>query len=134
HAVAGLPMHVRFTVPSCVPASPHESAGANFGPEEIARALAWPETVGLGELMNFPGVLAGNEEIAARLDAAAGRLVDGHAPGVRGRALQACAGAGPRSDHESTTLEEAREKLRAGLMVLIREGSTEHNLLELLPL
>src|SRR5436190_2734443 len=96
--------------------------------------LAWPETAGLGELMNFPGVLAGDEVIAAKLRVSAGRRRDGHAPGVRGAALQAYAASGPASDHESTTLDEAREKLRAGLMIMIREGSSEHNLHELLPL
>ena len=133
-AARGLPLDVRFTVPSCVPASPHESPGAVFGVGEIERALAWPETVGLGELMNFPGVLAGEEEIAAKLAVSAGWRRDGHAPGLSGAALQAYAGAGPGSDHESTALAEAREKLRAGLMIMIREGSTEHNLRDLLPL
>ena len=133
-AAAALPLRVAFTVPSCVPASAHESPGADFGVAEIAQALAWPEAVGLGELMDFPGVLGGDPGIAAKLAAAAGRRQDGHAPGLRGAALQAYAGAGPGSDHESTELAEAREKLRAGLMVMIREGSSEHNLRELLPL
>jgi adenine deaminase len=133
-AVRGLPLHVRFTVPSCVPASPHESPGAVFGPAEIAEALSWPETVGLGELMNFPGVLAGVDDIAAKLSVSANRRHDGHAPGLGGAALQAYAGSGIDSDHESTKLGEARDKLRAGLMVMIREGSTEHNLHDLLPL
>lgn len=133
-AAAGLPVHIRFTVPSCVPASPHESPGAAFGVDEVAQALAWPETVALGELMNFPGVLAGDEEIGAKLSASHGRRRDGHAPLVRGPALQAYAGSGVGSDHESTSLAEAREKLRAGLMVMIREGSSEHNLRDLLPL
>lgn len=133
-AAQDLPLHVRWTVPSCVPASANESPGAVLGPAELATALAWPETVGLGELMNFPGVLSGDADIAAKLAAASGRRQDGHAPGLRGPALQAYAGAGPVSDHESTSIEEAHEKLRAGLMILIREGSTEHNLRELLPL
>ncbi len=133
-AAADLPLKVAFTVPSCVPASDHESPGAEFGIDEITEALTWPETVGLGELMNFPGVLAGDDDIAAKLSVSDGRRRDGHAPGLRGAALQAYAGAGVGSDHESTHLEEAREKLRAGLMVMIREGSSEHNLLDLLPL
>ena len=132
-AVRGLPLHVRFTVPSCVPASDHESPGARLEPAEIAEALAWPESVGLGELMNFPGVLAGAGEIAAKLSVSRGRR-DGHAPGLRGASLQAYVGSGIDSDHESTARDEAREKLRAGLMIMIREGSTEHNLHELLPL
>lgn len=132
-AARGLPLHVRITVPSCVPASEHESSGARLEAAEIAQALAWPESVGLGELMNFPGVLRGDDAIAAKLAVAPGRR-DGHAPALRGAALQAYAGSGIDSDHESTNLHEAREKLRAGLMIMIREGSTERNLHELLPL
>jgi adenine deaminase len=130
----GLPFHLRFTAPSCVPASEHESPGARFGVDEIAEVLSWPETVGLGELMNFPGVVAGDPEIAAKLRVSAGRRRDGHAPGLRDSAMQAYAGSGIGSDHESTTLAEARAKLRAGLMIMIREGSSEHNLHDLLPL
>ncbi len=133
-ATASLPLHVAFTAPSCVPASPMESPGANFDLAEIAEMLSWPETVALGELMNFPGVLAADHGLATKVGLSVGRRRDGHAPGVHGHALQAYAGAGPGSDHESTALEEAREKLRAGLMVMIREGSSEHNLLDLLPL
>lgn len=133
-AARGLPLHLRFTAPSCVPASQHESPGARFGVDEIAEVLSWPETVGLGELMNFPGVVAGDPDIAAKLRISAGRRRDGHSPGLRNSAMQAYAGSGIGSDHESTTLEEARSKLRAGLMIMIREGSSEHNLHDLLPL
>lgn len=129
-----LPLGVHFTVPSCVPASPRESAGAVMTAELIAEALTDPSTVGLGEMMNFPGVLAGDPDIFAKLTAATGRRKDGHAPGVRGRSLDAYALSGMTSDHESTELEEGREKLRRGFMLMIREGSTEHNLRELLPL
>ncbi len=135
-AAQSLPMRVAFTVPSCVPASPHESPGVTLGPDAVAEALAWPKVAGLGEMMNFPGLLAGDADIAAKLTSAANRHLrrDGHAPGLRGDALQAYAGAGPTSDHESTSLDEAQDKLRAGLMVMIREGSTEQNLQDLLPL
>src|SRR5829696_6634626 len=133
-AARGLPLGIYFTVPSCVPASPWESAGAEFGPAEMAEVLKWPECVGLGELMNFPGVLAGDEDIARKLAVSAGRRRDGHAPGLRGPELQAYVGAGPGSDHESTTLVEAWEKLRAGQMVMIREGSSARNMAALLPL
>ncbi len=132
-AAAELPLRVAFTVPSCVPASPHESSGAVLDAEEIAAALAWSESIGLGELMNFPGVLAGDPDLFAKVAAAVCRR-DGHAPGLRGPALQAYAGAGPGSDHESTELAEAQAKLSAGLMIMIREGSSEHNLRDLLPL
>ena len=133
-AARGLPLGVFFTTPSCVPASAWESPGAEFGPAEMAEMLGWPECVGLGELMNFPGVLAGDDDIAAKLAVSAGGRRDGHAPGLSGPALQAYVGAGPGSDHESTTLGEAREKLRAGQMVMIREGSSARNMAALLPM
>lgn len=130
----GLPMGIFFTAPSCVPASPWESPGATFGPEEIAAVLAWDECVGLGELMNFPSVLSGDDEIADRLAISRGRRRDGHAPGLRGNDLHAYVGSGPGSDHESSTLDEAWAKLRAGQMVMIREGSSARNLDALLPI
>jgi adenine deaminase len=133
-AARGLPLGVFFTVPSCVPASHWESPGATFGPEEMATMLAWPESVGLGELMNFPGVLAGDDDIAAKLAVSAGRRRDGHAPGLRGAGLQAYVGSGPGSDHESAALDEAWEKLRAGQMVMIRDASSARNLPALLPI
>ncbi len=133
-AARDLPMRVAFTVPSCVPASPFESSGVTLGPDAVVEALTWPEVVGLGEMMDFPGLLAGDADIGAKLASAHHLRRDGHAPGLRGDALQAYAGAGPTSDHESTSIEEARDKLRAGLMVMIREGSTEQNLHDLLPL
>ncbi|HEV2527385.1 MAG TPA: adenine deaminase [Thermomicrobiales bacterium] len=131
---ADLPIRVAFTVPSCVPASPNESPGTVLGPDAVAEALSWPGVVGLGEMMNFPGLLAGDAEIGRKLASAGHLRRDGHAPGLHGDALHAYAAAGPTSDHESTELAEARDKLRAGLMVMIREGSSERNLLDLLPL
>ena len=133
-AARDLPLGVFFTVPSCVPASRWESPGATFGPDEIAAMLAWPESVGLGELMNFPGVLSGDDDIAAKLAVSAGRRRDGHAPGLRGAGLQSYAGSGPSSDHEASRLDEAWDKLRAGQMVMIRDGSAARNLPALLPL
>lgn len=132
-ASAALPLGVFFTIPSCVPASPHESAGAVMDAAAIREGLALPNAVALGEMMNFPGVLAGDTEIYEKLSLPARRR-DGHAPGLRGHRLNAYIASGMGSDHESTRLEEAREKLRRGLRIMIREGSTEHNLLELLPL
>lgn len=133
-AAADLPLHVRWTVPSCVPASPAESPGYELTPGEIATAIAWEDSHALGELMNYPGVLAGDATIGAKLAISAGMIRDGHSPGVRGNQLQAYAGSGIGSDHESTTAEEALDKLRSGLLVVIREGSSEHNLHELLPI
>ncbi|MDP8908768.1 MAG: adenine deaminase [Chloroflexota bacterium] len=133
-AAQGLPLRVAFTAPSCVPASEHESPGADFGVAEIATMLSWSETVGLGEMMDFSGVLAGSDGVAAKLAASGGRRRDGHAPKLSGATLQAYVGSGMGSDHESTELQEAREKLRAGLMLMLREGSSEKNVRDLLPL
>src|SRR5262245_17643620 len=83
-AAGGLPLGVFFTVPSCVPASQWESPGAEFGPAELDAILSWPECVGLGELMSYPGVVAGDDDIAAKLAVSTGRRRDGHAPGLRG--------------------------------------------------
>lgn len=133
-AANGLPLHVRFTAPSCVPASSQESPGAELEAEQIAEMLSWPETVGLGELMNVAGACSGDNIIAGKLRAAWGRRKDGHAPGVTGRRLQTYLQSGVTSDHESTELEEAREKLANGLFIMIRQGTTERNLEALLPL
>ena len=133
-ATAGLPMHIRFTAPSCVPASPQESPGAELNAEAIAEMLTWPETVGLGELMNVAGACSGDPSIGWKLQAAHGRRKDGHAPQVTGRRLQAYLQSGVTSDHESTELDEAREKLANGLFIMIRQGTSERNLDALLPL
>lgn len=131
-----LPLSSFFTMPSCVPASQSETAGATFGPDEIAEGLAIPEVIGLGELMAYPSAIDGVPDVLARVIAAeeAHRPIDGHVPGVRGVDLQAYVAAGPRSDHESVTRDEAMEKLRRGMSIMIREGSTERNLDALLPL
>jgi adenine deaminase len=129
----GLPLGGHFTVPSCVPASPHETAGAALSAADIAAGLANPAAVGLGEMMNFPGVLAGEPDIYAKIQAAHGRR-DGHAPGLRGRTVDGYVLSGMSSDHEATTLDEGRDKLRRGLMLMLREGSSAHNMLALLPL
>ncbi len=133
-ATAGLPLHVRFTAPSCVPASFNESPGATFDADQIAEMLAWPETVGLGELMNVAGTFSGDRVIGDKLRVAWGRRKDGHAPGVRGLRLQTYLQTGVTSDHESTELDEAREKLALGLFIMIRQGTSERNLDALLPL
>jgi adenine deaminase len=133
-AAAGLPLELRLMVASCVPATDLETSGATLGPQDIAQALALPGAVGLGEMMNFPGVIAGHDACLDKIDAVGARPVDGHAPGLGGQALNAYLAAGPRSDHETTRLEEGREKLRRGMYLMIREGTTEKNLEELLPL
>ena len=133
-AASALPLQVRFTAPSSVPASPFEHPGATFDTEEIAEMLDWPETVGLGEFMNVPGLVAAESSIGNTLWASRHSLRDGHAPGLRGGPLQAYIGSGIVADHESVSLEEAREKLELGMFLYLREGSSEKNLVELLPL
>jgi len=131
---ARLPLDVFLMAPSCVPATGLETSGAALEPKDIARALRWPNTLGLGELMNFPGVLAGDAHCLDKTRVVGDRIIDGHAPGLTGKGLNAYLAAGPRSDHESTRLEEGRDKLRRGMRLMIREGTTEKNLEELLPL
>ncbi len=125
-----LPLDVWIGVPSCVPASPLETSGARLGPEEIASFLDDPRVVGVAEVMDFPGVLAAREEVLRKvlLAETARKVPDGHAPLMRGAALQAYLGAGILSDHETTGAEEALEKLRAGCFLMVREGSTSRNL------
>jgi len=129
-----LPLDMKFMAPSCVPATPLETSGAILGADDIKKLLARDDVLGLGEMMNYPGVLAGIPEVIAKIAAARGRIVDGHAPGVRGRDLDAYIAAGIMSDHECTELEEAEEKLSKGMHIMIREGSSEKNLERLLPL
>ena len=133
-AAEPLPFELYLMAPSCVPASPLETAGAVLGPDEVAEALRLDRAIGLGELMDFPGAIDGLPRVIDKLRPAGDRLIDGHAPGLTGHALNAYIAAGPQSDHESTMLEEGREKLRRGMYLMIREGTTEKNLEQLLPL
>jgi adenine deaminase len=130
----GLPLEVFFMASSCVPASAFESPRRALTPGDLEGLLRLRRVLGLAEMMNFPGVIAGSRGELEKLGLAGAGHVDGHAPGVLGRALQAYAAAGIRSDHEATTLEEGRERLRAGMWVLIREASGARNLDALLPL
>ncbi len=130
---------VYFTAPSCVPTLNDlsvETPGAKLDSETLALLANMPSVVGLGEMMNVPGVLDGDAEVIEKIDRflSVGKVVDGHAPGLSGHALNAYIASGISSDHESTVLEEAREKLRRGMYVMIREGTSEHNLEALLPL
>ncbi len=129
-----LPLDLYLMAPSCVPATHLETSGARLDPEDIRRVLRWRECIGLGEVMNFPGVINRDEAMLNKIDFAEGKVIDGHAPGVSGKDLNAYIAAGIRSDHESVALEEAREKLARGMRVMIREGSAEKNLEALLPL
>ena len=129
-----LPLELFLMAPSCVPATRLETSGASLTPADIGQILKWRGCVGLGEVMNFPGVLNGDEDMLSKINLARGKIIDGHAPGVSGRELTAYIAAGIYSDHESVSLGEAREKLRQGMWVMIRQGSSEKNLEALLPL
>ncbi len=134
-AARAVPLDVYVMVSSCVPASPFESGGATVGAEDIAAFLREePQAIGLAEMMDFTGVVSGDAGALAKIEAAAGRHVDGHAPGLTGAALNAYLAAGVRSDHECTTYDEALEKRRLGMWIMIREGSAARNLEALLPL
>ena len=129
-----LPLELFLMAPSCVPATHLETSGASLGTEEIRQLLRWRGVIGLGEVMNFPGVLSGDEAVLSKINLARGKVVDGHAPAVTGKNLTAYIAAGIYSDHESVSIKEAEEKLRQGMFIMIREGSSEKNLDALLPL
>lgn len=135
-ASEGLPLDCLFMAPSCVPASSLETSGARLGPGEVGEVLEWDRILGLAEVMDFPGVVAGKREPIRKIRIARdrGRPVDGHAPELSGPALCAYLSAGIETDHECVGLEEAREKLRLGMRIMIREGSQAKNLETLLPL
>ena len=131
---ADLPLDVFVMASSCVPASRFESPHRPFTTGDIESLLRRHRTIGVAEMMNFPGVIAGSESEVAKLQTGLTDHVDGHAPGVRGPALNAYIAAGIRSDHEATTFEEALEKRRLGMWVMLREASIARNLRDLLPL
>ena len=135
-ATENLPVDVFFCVPSCVPASPFDENGAHITSREVAEYIKNERVVGLAEMMNFPATIAADGEIIKMIATAenAGRAVDGHAPGLSGKALNAYISAGIGSDHECTTLDEALEKLSLGQYIMIRQGTAGRNLKALLPL
>ena len=133
-ASEGLPLRVYVMAPSCVPATHMETAGAELTAADIETLWQQERVIGLAEMMNYPGVLFRVPAVLAKIRAAQGRPIDGHAPGLRGLDLNAYIAAGVRSDHECTDLDEARAKLRRGMHILIREGTTARNLHALLPL
>ncbi len=129
-------MPIAFGVPSCVPATAFETSGGRLDASAVARLLADERLGYLAEMMNWPGVRAGDPEVAAKIAAAraAGKPVDGHAPGLRGDDAARYAAAGITTDHECFTLDEAREKARVGMKILLREGSAARNLEALWPI
>ncbi len=129
-----LPLRVFIMFPSCVPATPFETSGASLGPRDMEPFRDHERVLGLAEMMNFPGVLMEDPEVMAKLEVFKDKIKDGHAPGLSGKDLCAYVHAGITSDHECTTIEEAREKLQMGMRIMIREGSAAKNLDALLPL
>ncbi len=131
-----LPMHVYFAIPSCVPATPFDESGAELFAADIDELYDDPSVVGLAEMMNYPGVLFGDEAVHAKIRGALahGKGVDGHAPFLSGHDLDRYVGAGIQSDHECSNLEEAKEKLRKGQWIMIRQGTAARNLHDLMGL
>ena len=127
-------MDIRVQLSSCVPSTEMETAGARIEAADLAALADHPRTLGLAEFMNFPGVIHRDPGVMAKLEAFRGRHIDGHAPLLLGRDLDAYIAAGIRTEHEATTADEAREKLRKGMRVLIREGSVSKDLEALAPL
>jgi len=131
-----VPFTFAFGAPSCVPATPFETAGAVLDAAAVDRLLAQDDVRYLSEVMNYPGVIDRDPELMTKIKSANchGKPVDGHAPGLRGDGVEAYASAGVQTDHECVTIEEAREKLAAGMNILIREGSAAKNFDALIPL
>lgn len=130
-----VPLKIHFMVPSCVPATPFEDSGAVLDADEIEELLREPGILGLGEMMNAPGVVDCVPEVLEKICAArnAGKPADGHAPGLSSLALNAYCAAGIRTDHECSTKSEVLERLENGMYVLLRQGSAAQNLREILP-
>ncbi|HEX2526139.1 MAG TPA: adenine deaminase [Geminicoccus sp.] len=126
-AATTLVMSLKVNLPSCVPASELETAGARLEVDDLLPLAAHPSALGLAEMMNFPGVIEADLHLLRKLAAFADKPIDGHAPLLMGEALDAYLCGGPRTDHECTILEEAREKLEKGMIVLMREGSVTRN-------
>ncbi len=131
---AKLPLDFHFMAPSCVPATNLETSGAVIDISALEDILKKPGVIGLGEMMNYPGVLNKDDNVLKKLEMFQGHIIDGHAPGLGGKDLSAYISAGIYSDHECVTLEEAREKLAKGMYIMMREGSSEKNLESLVPL
>ena len=130
----GVPLNVFIMLPSCVPATHMETSGATLKANDLEPLFKEPWAIGLAEMMNFPGVLFRNPDVLKKIEMAKGKRIDGHAPMVSGKKLYAYLTAGIRSDHECTTPKEAKEKLKNGMWIMIREGTTARNLRSLIPL
>lgn len=127
-------MDIKVQLSSCVPSTTMETAGAQLGVDDLVPYIDHPAVIGLAEVMNYPGVIHKDPDAMTKLNAFRGRHIDGHAPLVRGLDLNAYIAAGIRTEHEATTIEEAKEKLQKGMRILIREGSVSKDLAALAPL
>jgi adenine deaminase len=127
-------LNVFIMIPSCVPATPMETSGATLKAADLKPLLKERWAIGLAEMMNFPGVISGNPEVLKKIETARGKRIDGHAPLLSGKGLYAYLTAGIQSDHECTTPKETMEKLKNGMRIMIREGTTARNLKSLIPL
>ncbi len=132
----GLPMNMYVVLPSCVPATPFCESGARLEAEDLEKFYAHPGVVGLGEVMNYVGVMNGDEKLCRKIKDAQrlGKVVNGHAPLVSEKDLDAYVAAGIGDDHECSSAEEAKERIRKGQRVMIRQGTAARNLEALLPL
>ncbi len=135
-ATEGLPIDVHFMLPSCVPATPLDESGANLDYRAIDSFYDHPRVLGLAEMMNYVGIINGDSTAVEKIVASQShhKKIDGHAPGLSGKDLNAYISAGVYSDHECATLEDALEKLQKGQFIMIREGTAARNLDALLPL
>ena len=132
-ATKNIPLNVFFMLPSCVPATVFETSGATLDAEDLKTLMGENIVLGLGELMDYPGVIAGNEEIIDKILLADRKIIDGHSPLISGKRLNAYAINGVKTDHECTNLKEMEEKLSIGMYIAIREGSAARDLEKLIP-
>lgn len=129
-----IPLDLYVMAPSCVPSTNFETSGAAISPLDIEHLYRHPRVLGLAEVMNYPGVVFGDDEVLRKIEASTGRPIDGHAPLLGGKHLNAYAAAGIQSDHECTSADEALEKLRLGIRIMVREGTNAHDMEAILPL
>lgn len=134
HAIEEVALDVFVMLPSCVPATHLETSGATLSHADLETVIGEKRVVGIGEVMNYPMVIEGDEETHRKIRVAGSFRVDGHAPGVSGRDLNAYVFSNIDSDHESVSAKEAREKLRKGMHILVREGTSERNLADIVPI
>lgn len=127
-----IPLDVYMMLPSCVPATPFENSGANLRAEDLKELIDHERVLGLGELMNYPGVINGDDEVLDKIIMAEGKKIDGHGPLLEKGELNAYIASGVSTEHECSTVEEMKNRLRLGMYILIREGSAAKNLKELI--